>query len=221
MASTLSINGRQVGGEIYTLKAGKKVEDAIATSKKDGLEEVFFKAKGQDYIAVAPSLNINDDTQISIRNQKRFKPQGVLTLDGQAVSVQLIASDRENRGDFIGFKEGVNGWKMSGLARIGLGASWIAGGSIGVYKSGAWAVSSAANFSVGGALNIAKGVGKAIGGSGSALLMGAGAVAGAALIYNGISEYNKASKFHAAEQARLDNMVKTSPIQEYLGEKVD
>ena len=218
--ANLIVNGRNVGGEIYQLKPGKKLADAIETAKHDGVEEVFFRAHDKDYVAVGPSLMLDADMEHAIKHQARLGTDSDLSVKGVLTPVKLIDCDRENQGAFLGLAEATRDWKRSGLSRVALGAFATAGGAWGATASAKLVASGISQLGSKTALGVAAGLGKSAGGAIGAVTLGLVAIGGVALAVNGARQIPRANEFQAQEQARLDRKVSESPIQEFLGERV-
>lgn len=176
----ISINSKQIAVQgIRALRPGITVEQATQKTKKNGLDEVYFKSGGQYYVAYGDSLELGDLRKNEIPAVMFNGLQAdILTYDDEVNSV-LEGAGRgalEELNVGIDFVRKSIGSMITRVGPTAVGAAAVGAAGLGLYKLwqesqkiGALGASLAANGAAGGTLSMAAG---AAGGGASAILNG-------------------------------------------------
>lgn len=175
----ISINSKSIAVQgIRALRPGITVEQATQKTKKNGLDEVYFKSNGQYFVAYGDSLELGDLRKNAIPAVMFNGMQAdIITYDDEVNSVLEGAGrgalDELNNGiDFVRKSIG------SMITRVGptaVGAAAVGAAGLGLYKLwqesqkiGAIGASLAASGAAGGTLSMAA----SAGGGASAIING-------------------------------------------------
>ncbi|MGE3725720.1 MAG: hypothetical protein AB7I41_09225 [Candidatus Sericytochromatia bacterium] len=121
--NVVSINGKPLGGSLHELKPGVSLEQAFQAGKKDGLDQVYFKADGKNYVLQGDGLDIKS------LQKKGDMPVLQLHTDKGSVLAELKGVDNEKNT----FSEGGWNWGTKGALALTAAAVGmvIVGGAIG------------------------------------------------------------------------------------------
>lgn len=96
---SIAINGKNVQVQgIKELRSGMTVQDAIAKTRKNGIDEVYFQVDGKNYLAYGDALKIGDLSNNQISN---------VTYNGRMGTI--VSYDNEVNSTWEGIKTGALG----------------------------------------------------------------------------------------------------------------
>lgn len=107
---SIAINGKNVQVQgIKELRSGMTVQDAVAKTKKNGIDEVYFQVDGKNFLAYGDSLKIGDLSNNQIAS---------VTYNGRAGTI--VSYDNEINSSWEGAKTGaLSGIKKTKDALLG------------------------------------------------------------------------------------------------------
>jgi hypothetical protein len=86
--SGLSINGVNTKGQVFELKEGTNIKEALKAGQKDGLDQVYVEAGGKNYVVQGDGLNLKGIAKGTL-------PKAQLELNGKTVEATIKEVDNE------------------------------------------------------------------------------------------------------------------------------
>jgi len=111
------INNQSTGGHLYELKKDVTIEQAKKAGQKDGLDQVYFEAKGKNYVVEGDNLDLKTISGL----KKDENALAIVKIGDDLLTVEVKKDNVDN--EITSFGEGAS----NKLAKIGLKGTIITG----------------------------------------------------------------------------------------------
>jgi hypothetical protein len=128
----MELNGRSSGKSAFDIEGIRElnvpVKEAIEKTRRDGIDQIFFRAGGKDYVAYGKDINMESFIDVADKSSKAGDP---MLFNGQEISIYADAIDDEANTFRQGFNHALD--KNQGLnATICVGAAAVGGSTAGL-----------------------------------------------------------------------------------------